>query len=140
MSLEVSQVRRSYDRGFASHCSKVASASATSATYFGTRFQTLIRQETVFVYLTLGKISSYAAMMDTFQMKKYRDSIFIRLFPHRLDSIGSLQAVCRLLKIHTHSRCRPACHRSSATFKSFYQKRTAILVVIMGFSALVRFR
>jgi hypothetical protein len=26
-------------------------------------------------------------MMEAFQMKKYRDSIFIRLFPRRLDSI-----------------------------------------------------
>jgi hypothetical protein len=39
------------------------------------------------VCLHNGKISFYAAMMEAFQMKKYHDLIFIRLFPKRLDSI-----------------------------------------------------
>ncbi len=44
-------------------------------------------QETAFVCLEEGNINSYAAMMEAFQMKKYRDTTFIRLFPHRLDSL-----------------------------------------------------
>jgi hypothetical protein len=40
-----------------------------------------------FVCLEKENISFYAAMMEAFQMKKYRDTIFIRLFPQRLDSI-----------------------------------------------------
>ena len=75
----------------------MAAAPATSAACFGARFQTLIRQERVFVCLEEGKISSYAAIMEAFQMKKYRDSIFIRSFPQRLDSIwqpaSSLQTI-----------------------------------------------
>jgi hypothetical protein len=64
----------------------MAAAPATSVVCFGARFQNLIRQERVFVYLEQRKITSYAAMMETFQMKKHRDSIFIRPFPQRLDS------------------------------------------------------
>jgi hypothetical protein len=49
------------------------------------------------VYLQQGQISSYAAMMEAFQMKKHHDSIFIRLFPQRLDSVwqpaGGLQTI-----------------------------------------------
>jgi hypothetical protein len=43
-------------------------------------------QETAFVCLDKGNISSHAATMETFQMIKHRDSIFIRLFPQRFDS------------------------------------------------------
>jgi len=43
--------------------------------------------ETAFACLDKGNISSYAAMMEAFQMKKYLKSIFIRLFPQRLDSL-----------------------------------------------------
>jgi hypothetical protein len=40
-----------------------------------------------FVCLKSGNISFYVAMMEAFQMKKHRDSIFIRSFPQPLDSI-----------------------------------------------------
>ena len=43
--------------------------------------------ETAFVCLEEGNISSYVAMIEAFKIKKYRDSIFIGLFPQRLDSI-----------------------------------------------------
>ena len=39
----------------------------------------------VFSFLALI-ISFYAATMEASQMRKYRDSIFIRPFPQRLDS------------------------------------------------------
>ena len=80
-------MRRPYGCDLASQCSKVAATPATNAACFAARFQTLIWQERVFVYLQYGKISSYAAMMEAFQMKKYHDLILIRLFPKRLDSI-----------------------------------------------------
>jgi hypothetical protein len=44
-------------------------------------------QETAFVCLEEGNISSYAAMMEAFQMKKYRDNTFLSPFPQRLDSV-----------------------------------------------------
>jgi len=45
-------------------------------------------KEAAFVCLEEENISPYAAMMEAFKMKKYRDSIiFIRLFPQRLDSL-----------------------------------------------------
>jgi hypothetical protein len=43
-------------------------------------------QETAFVCLEEGNISSYAAMMEAFQMKKYLDNTFISPFLQRLDS------------------------------------------------------
>jgi hypothetical protein len=80
-------MRRPYDRGFESICSKVATAPAANVPWFGAGFQTPVMHQTVFVCLHDGKISSYAAMMEAFQMKKYSELIFIRLFPKRLDSI-----------------------------------------------------
>lgn len=54
-------------------------------------------QETAFVCLEEGNIIPYAATMEAFQMKKHRDSIFIRLFPQLLDSVwkpaGGLQTI-----------------------------------------------
>jgi len=79
-------MRRPYGRGFESQCSKVAATPATSASCLGARFQTLIWQERVFVYPQQGKISSYAAIMESFHMKKYLDNTFISPFPQRLDS------------------------------------------------------
>jgi hypothetical protein len=39
----------------------------------------------------------YAAIIEAFPMKNHRNSIFIRAFPHRLDSIwqpaGSIRAI-----------------------------------------------
>jgi hypothetical protein len=47
--------------------------------------------ETAFVCLEEGNISSYVAMIEAFKIKKYRDSIFIGLFPQRSIQFGSLQ-------------------------------------------------
>ena len=80
-------MREPYDRGFESQCSKVEATPAANIVWFGIRFQTLIRQERVFVCLEQAKITSYATIMEAFQMRKYRDSIFIRLFPQWLDSL-----------------------------------------------------
>jgi hypothetical protein len=49
------------------------------------------------VYLEQRKITSYAAMMETFRMKKHQDGIFIRPFAQHLDSVwqptGGLQTI-----------------------------------------------
>jgi len=49
------------------------------------------------VYLQQGIISLYAAIIESFQMKKHRQSLLIRSFPQRFNSIW--QPASRLPKI-----------------------------------------
>jgi hypothetical protein len=55
-------------------------------------------KETLFVRLLEGNSSSYAATMETLQMIKHRESVFIRTFPQCLDSDLAAPVACILIE------------------------------------------
>jgi hypothetical protein len=95
--LEVPEMRWPYGHGFASPCSKVASAPTASFIGFGKSIQTPVMQEPAFVCLEKGNISFYAAIMGAFQMKDHGKSLSIRSFLQRrspfLQPVGSFPVI-----------------------------------------------
>jgi hypothetical protein len=55
-------------------------------------------KETAFVCLEEGNSNCKAATMESVQMKKHRDSIFIRSFPQRFGSTMAAPATCILIE------------------------------------------
>jgi hypothetical protein len=52
-----------------------------------------------FICLEEGNSSSYAATMETLQMIKHRESVFIRTYPQHHDSNVAAPDACILIKI-----------------------------------------
>ncbi len=101
-SLEVSEMRRPYDRGFESICSKVAAAPAASITLFWSLNPNSVMQERVFVCLEEGNIQFLCSNYGSISDDKTSQQHLYPLIPAAVRSnFGSLQAACILLKVHT---------------------------------------